>query len=130
VALVITDVSEEYVASIFKVGRICEIRAIKLQVAVNVLPSSLSHSSLIVEAIRSSETSVLIRSTRYHIAEDDILRNHRRENSNLTLQSVTAPSIPPLNLLLTNVQIRQRFAGKNNSRYVKQFDNFVNTSRK
>jgi hypothetical protein len=33
-----------------------------------------------VEAILSFETSVLKRSTRHYLPEDDILRRHRREN--------------------------------------------------
>jgi hypothetical protein len=37
-------------------------------------------STLKMEAIRSSETSVHTRSTRIHIPEDGILHSHRREN--------------------------------------------------
>jgi hypothetical protein len=33
-----------------------------------------------MEAIRSSETSVLTRATHRHICEDDIIHSHRREN--------------------------------------------------
>jgi hypothetical protein len=33
-----------------------------------------------MEAIRSSETSVLIRATRYHLPEDDNHHSHRRGN--------------------------------------------------
>jgi hypothetical protein len=33
-----------------------------------------------MEAIRTSETSVLTRATWRHIIEDDILHSHRREN--------------------------------------------------
>jgi hypothetical protein len=42
-------------------------------VTVNVVPSSLILFTLMMEAIRSSETMALIRVTRRHIPEDDIL---------------------------------------------------------
>jgi hypothetical protein len=39
----------------------------------DVVPSALIHSTLMMEAIRSSEISVLTRTTRHHISVDDIL---------------------------------------------------------
>jgi hypothetical protein len=51
-----------------------------LLVTANVDPSSLILLTLMMEAIRSSETSVLTRATPRHIQEDDILHSHRREN--------------------------------------------------
>jgi hypothetical protein len=49
-------------------------------VMANVVPSSPILISLNMEAIRSSETSVLTRGTWRNIPEDDIVRSHRREN--------------------------------------------------
>jgi hypothetical protein len=45
-----------------------------------VFPSSPILVTLIMEAIRSYETSVLTRATLRHIPEDDILHSRRREN--------------------------------------------------
>jgi hypothetical protein len=70
VALVRTDVSEEHIASIIRVARIDELgitlalflRSVRRLVVVdNVVPSSTILLTLIMEAIRSSETSVLTR---------------------------------------------------------------------
>jgi hypothetical protein len=46
----------------------------------NVVPSSLVHFTLMMERISSSEKSILIRATRHHISEDDVLHSHHREN--------------------------------------------------
>jgi hypothetical protein len=51
-----------------------------LLVTGNVLPSSSILDTLMMEAIRSSETSVLNRATRRHFPEDGILHSHRLEN--------------------------------------------------
>jgi hypothetical protein len=50
------------------------------QVAADCISSLSDFSTLKMEAIRSSETSVHTRSTRHHIPEDGILHSHRREN--------------------------------------------------
>jgi hypothetical protein len=53
---------------------------LQLLVTANVVPSSLILFILMMEAIGFFETSILIRATRYHIPEDDILHSHRRGN--------------------------------------------------
>jgi hypothetical protein len=55
-------------------------RMLRLLVALNAVPSSLILVTFIMEAISSSETSVLTRATRRSIKEDCILYSHRREN--------------------------------------------------
>jgi hypothetical protein len=61
VALVRTDVSKGCIASIITVT--------SLSILI----------TLMMEAIRYSETSILTRATRRNILEDDILHSHRRE---------------------------------------------------
>jgi hypothetical protein len=64
VAFVRTNISEEHIASIFRVKIINELILFVLNMG----------------TIRSSETSALTRATQHHILEDDIHHIHRREN--------------------------------------------------
>jgi hypothetical protein len=53
---------------------------LQLLVTVDFVPSLLILSTLIMEAIRSSDTSVLTSAARRNIPEDAIPHSHRREN--------------------------------------------------
>jgi hypothetical protein len=57
----------------------CENRIIKVE-RISVDPSPMILSTLMIETISSSETSVLTSVARHIIPEDDILHSQRREN--------------------------------------------------
>jgi hypothetical protein len=82
--VVLTDVLEERVASIFRVegkirksasGLLAPVLTVSLLEDFLIFPSTLN-----MEAIRSSKTSVNTTSTWCHIPEDCFLHSHRREN--------------------------------------------------
>jgi hypothetical protein len=87
VALVRTSVSEECSASIIRVTRISKLGTMlavtKMRqslVTANIVPRSLILVTLVMEAIHSSETSVLTRATWRNIPDNGILHSHHHEN--------------------------------------------------
>jgi hypothetical protein len=53
---------------------------LQLLVTANFFPNALMVTSLMMEAIFSSETSVLTTATKPHIPEDGVLQSHHRKN--------------------------------------------------
>jgi hypothetical protein len=90
VTLVKTEVSEGGIASIIREKRITELgtlakrsnlrSVLQLLVTAKGFPCVLILFTMTLEAIRSSETSILTKATLRSIPEDDIRHSHRREN--------------------------------------------------
>jgi hypothetical protein len=75
VALERTDVSEELSATVIRVARLGE-----LGTTLANFPSPQILFTLMMEALSSSEASVLTRATRCNIPENGVLHSHRCEN--------------------------------------------------
>jgi hypothetical protein len=94
VALIRIDVSEERSSSIINVTRIGELRSVRrLLLTANVVPSSPILVTLMMEALGSSKTSVLTKTTLHNIPEAEFFIAIAVKTSNLTNPATLACNI-------------------------------------
>jgi hypothetical protein len=114
VALVRTDISEERNVSIIRVS------TIGVLITAKGVPSSPSFGTLMMEAIRSYETSVHTSVTRRNIPEDGILHSHRRNNFRSYLKRILLQFSNINNALFTrnSIYLYWNFQITDNSAYI------------
>jgi hypothetical protein len=83
-----------------------------LLVTANIFPSSQILVTLMMEALSSSETSVLTRATRRNIPEDAILHSHRREDLKSYIRMFYVTIKTGYRLALLHVRVRPSLTNK------------------
>jgi hypothetical protein len=101
---------------------------LQLLVTANVVPSSLFPSTLMMEALRSSATSVYTRPKLRSIAQDDILHSHRLENLKscmaidllVQMQVLTTPifQFEFLSVVTLGISLNQRYLARGTRKHL------------